>query len=170
VPSNSSAHALIRTAVRLTDPAVPVYDIKPLNERLSETLRVRRAVALLLSTFGAISLLLAILGVYSVIAQVVSERTREIGIRVALGARRSQILSLFMRQGLRSGLLGLTLGLVAISYGQRWFGGMLYQVGAFDRTTLRSAIVGVLTLLLIAIWWPARRAAGIDPQQALRHE
>jgi putative ABC transport system permease protein len=170
VRSNSSVHALIRTAVHQANPAVPVYDIKPLTERLRATLGIRRAVVLLLLTFGAISLLLAILGVYSVVAQVVSERTREIGVRIALGARRSQILSHFMRQGLRSGLFGLGVGVVAVSYAQRWIAGMLYQVGAFDPMTLSSVIVGVLTLLVIAIWWPARRAAGIDPQQALRHE
>ena len=170
VRSSNPAHALIRTAVHQANPAVPAYDIKPLTERLRETLGIRRAVVLLLLTFGAISLLLAILGVYTVVAQLVSERTREIGVRIALGARRSQIMSHFMRQGLRSGLFGLIVGVVAVSYAQRWVAGMLYQVGAFDPMTLSSGIVGVLTLLGIAIWWPARRAAGIDPQQALRHE
>jgi ABC-type lipoprotein release transport system permease subunit len=170
VRSNGPADALIRAAVRQANPAVPVYDVKSLNERLTEPLGIRRAVVLLLSCFGVISLLLAILGVYSVMAQVVSERTREIGVRIALGARRAQILSHFMRQGLRAGLVGLILGLVAVSYAQRWFAGMLYHVGAFDPTTLGSAIVGVLGLLVIAVWWPARRAAGTDPQRALRHE
>jgi predicted permease len=170
VRSSGPAHALIRAAVRQANPAVPVYDVKLLNERLRETLGIRRAVVLLLSIFGAISLLLAILGVYGVIAQVVSDRTREIGIRIALGARRAQILSHFMQQGLRAGVVGLILGLVLVNYAQRWFAGMLYQVRAYDPATLSSAIVGVLTVLVVAVWWPARRAAGIDPQRALRHE
>jgi len=95
---------------------------------------------------------------------------REIGIRIALGARRSQIVSHFMRQGLRSGLLGLALGLAAVAYVQRWFASMLYQVGAFDSASLVSVVLGIFTLLAIAVWWPAHRAAGTDPQRALRHE
>lgn len=170
VRSKSPAEAIIRAAVHQTNPSVPVYDVKSLDERLGETLGIRRAMVMLLSNFGAISLLLAIVGVYGVVAQVVSERTREIGIRIALGAHPAQILSQFMRQGLRSGLLGLILGFGAVAYAQRWLAGMLYQVGAFDPMTFGSASLGVLLLLLIAVWWPARRAAGIEPQQALRHD
>jgi putative ABC transport system permease protein len=161
---------LIRAAVRQANPTVPVYDIKSLNDRLTETLGLRRAVVLLLSSFGVISLLLAILGVYSVMAQLVAERTREIAVRIALGARRAQILTHIMGQGLRTGLFGVILGFVAVSYAQRWYAGMLYHVGAFDAATVGSAIVGVFMLLAIAVWWPARRAAGIDPHDALRHE
>ena len=75
-----------------------------------------------------------------------------------------------MQQGLRSGVFGLILGFAAVAYAQRWLAGMLYQVEAFDPVTFVSASVGVLSLLLAAVWWPARRAARIDPQQALRHE
>jgi ABC-type lipoprotein release transport system permease subunit len=170
VRSSGPANALIRAAVRETNPAVPIYDFKRLNERLGDTLGLRRSVVALLTTFGAISLLLAILGAYSAIAQIVSERTREIGVRIALGAGRSQVLSHFMRQGLRAAIPGLILGLVAVSYAQRWFAGMLYDVGAFDPATLGAASIGVLALLVIAVSLPARRAAGIDPQRALRHE
>ena len=137
--------------------------------RMGETLGIRRVTSALLTTFGAISLLLAILGLYGVIAQVVSERTREIGIRMALGAHPAQILSQFMLQGARSGLLGLGLGFAAVLYAQRWVSGMLYQVKAFDIATYCAAILVILSMLLIAVWWPARRASRIDPQQALRH-
>jgi putative ABC transport system permease protein len=170
VRSSGSADALIRAAVRQANPTVPVYDVKSLNERLTETLGVRRAVVLLLSSFGVISLLLAIVGVYGVMAQVVAERTREIAVRIALGARRAQILSHIMGQGLRAGLFGVILGFLAVSYAQRWYAGMLYHVGAFDPAAVGSAIVGVVMLLAIAAWWPARRAAGIDPHEALRHD
>jgi predicted permease len=170
VRSNGPAETIIRAAVHQTNRSVPVYDVKSLDQRLGETLGIRRAMVMLLSIFGVISLLLAIVGVYGVIAQVVSERTQEIGIRIALGARPAQIVSQFMRQGLRSGLFGLILGFGAVAYAQRWLAGMLYQVGAFDPMTFGSASLGVVMLLLIAVWWPARRAAGIDPQQALRHE
>ena len=170
VRSSTPAASAIREVVRQTNAAVPVYDVKSLEERMGESLGIRRVLAALLTTFGAISLLLAILGLYGVIAQVVSERTHEIGIRMALGARPAQILSQFMRQGLRSGFLGLGLGFLAVTYAQRWISGMLYQVQAFDPMTLGSASLGILSMLLIAVWWPARRASRIDPHQALRHE
>ena len=170
VRSTAPAASAIREVVRRTNAAVPVYDVKTLERRMGESLGIRRVLAALLTTFGAISLLLAILGLYGVIAQVVSERTPEIGIRMALGARPSQILSQFMRQGLRSGFLGLGLGFLAVIYAKRWISGMLYQVQASDPATLSLASVGILSMLLIAVWWPARRASRIDPQHALRHD
>ena len=170
VRSTSSAESTIRATVHQTNPSVPVHDVRSLEDRLGATLGIRRAMIVLLSTFGAISLLLAIVGLYGVTAQVVSERTREIGIRMALGARPTQILLPLMRQGLRSGLFGLILGLSAVAYAQRWWAGMLYEVAAFDPITFGAATFGVLTMSLAAVWWPARRAAGIDPPQVLRHE
>jgi putative ABC transport system permease protein len=170
VRSKSSAESIIRATVHQTNPSVPVYDVRSLEERLGATLGIRRAMVTLLSTFGAISLLLAIVGLYGVTAQVVSERTREIGLRMALGARPAQILLPLMRQGLRSGFFGVILGLCAVAYAQQWFAGMLYEVSAFDSMTFAAATSGVLLMLLAAVWWPARRAAGVDPQQALRHE
>jgi len=169
VRSTAPAGAAIREAVRQTNASVAIYDVKSIEERMGETLGIRRVTSALLTTFGAISLLLAILGLYGVIAQVVSERTREIGIRMALGAHPAQILSQFMLQGARSGLLGLGLGFAAVLYAQRWVSGMLYQVKAFDIATYCAAILVILSMLLIAVWWPARRASRIDPQQALRH-
>jgi predicted permease len=170
VRGTGSAAGLIQAAVHQAAASVPVYDVKSLGERLDDTLGLRRALVLLLSAFGITSLLLAITGIYSVIAQVVSERTHEIGIRIALGARRSQILSHFMRQGLRAGLLGLALGVGAVAYAQRWFASILYQVAAFDSVGVASVFLGIFTLLTIAVWWPVHRAAGADPQRALRHE
>jgi predicted permease len=170
VRSKSSAEAIIRATVHQTNPSVPVYDVRSLEDRLGSTLGIRRAMIALLSTFGGISLLLAIVGLYGVTAQVVSERTREIGLRMALGARSTQILLLLMRQGLRSGLFGLVLGLGAVVYAQRWLAGMLYEVSAFDPITFGAAMCGVLVLVVMAVWLPARRAAGIEPQQVLRHD
>jgi len=170
VRSPAPAGSAIREAVRQTNASVPVYDIKSIEERIGETLGIRRVVAALLFIFGAIGLLLATLGIYGVIAQVVSERTQEIGLRMALGARPAQILSQFMRQGLRAGIHGLAIGFVAVAYAQRWLAGMLYEVKPFDPLAFTSAGVGLLSLLLLAVAWPARRASRIDPQQALRHE
>ena len=153
-----------------TNASVPVYDVRSLEERLGATLAVRRAMIVLLSTLGAISLLLAVVGLYGVTAQVVSERTREIGIRVALGAHPGQILLPLMRQGACAGLFGLILGLGAVAYAQRWVAGMLYEVAPYDPVTFSAATCGVLGISLAAVWWPARHAAAIDPQQVLRHE
>jgi len=170
VRSTGPAESIIRAAVHQTNASVPVYDVRSLEERLGATLAVRRAMIVLLSTLGAISLLLAVVGLYGVTAQVVSERTREIGIRMALGARPAQILWPLMGQGLGSGLFGLLLGSGAIAYAHRWFAGMLYEVAPYDPVTFGAATCGVLGMSLAAVWWPARRAAAIDPQQVLRHE
>jgi putative ABC transport system permease protein len=168
--SSAPAGSAIRDAVRRTNPTVPVFDVQTMEERIGESLGIRRVLAVLLSIFGGISLLLATIGIYGVVAQVVAERTQEVGIRMALGARPVQILGQFMRQGLQAGLLGLVLGAAAIAYVQRWVGTLLYQVHPFDMATLGTAAMGILTVLLVAVWLPSRRASQIDPQTALRHE
>jgi predicted permease len=170
VRSQGPAESLIRAAVHQTNPSVAVYDVRSLEDRLSATLGTRRAMIRLLSTFGAISLLLAIVGLYGVTAQAASERTHEIAIRMALGARPTQILVPLMRRGLMSGLIGLTLGLGVFASAQRWLAGMLYTVPTFDPITLGTVTCGVLAMSLAAVWLPARRAAGSIPQRLLRHE
>ncbi|MEK7753498.1 MAG: FtsX-like permease family protein, partial [Acidobacteriota bacterium] len=168
--SDAPAAGIIREAVRRTNASVPLFDMASMEERIGESLGVRRVMAELVSVFGAIGLLLATIGIYGVIAQLVAERTREIGIRAALGARPGQILSHFLRQGLRSGILGLIVGFAAAAYAQRWLASLLYEVKPFDAVTFSAASLGVLSLLSLAVWWPARRAARIDPGSALRHE
>jgi len=168
--SNVPADSIIRAAVRDANPSVPVYDVRSIEERLGATLEIRRTMIMLLSTFGGISLLLAIVGLYGVTAQVISERTREIAIRTALGARPTQILLPLMRQGLRSALFGLILGLGAVAYAQNWLAGMLYDVAALDPIAVGGTTLGVLMVSLAAVWWPARRVTGIDAQHVLRHE
>jgi predicted permease len=161
---------LIREAVRRTNGSVPVFDIRTMEERIGESLGIRRILAVLLSVFGCISLLLATIGLYGVIAQVVSERTQEIGIRMTLGARPAQIVTQFALQGLRAGLLGLTLGVTAALYTQRWLATALYQTRSLDVATFGAVAAGILILLLAAVWWPSRKASRIDPQTALRYE
>ena len=168
--SNAPAGSILREAVRRTNASVPIFDMRSMEDRIGESLGIRRVLVWLLSVFGAITLLLATVGLYGVIAQVVGERRHEIGIRMALGARPVQILSQFMRQGLRSGAVGLIFGLASAAYAQRWLAGMLYEVEPFDSATFGFAGLGILSLLLLAVWWPSRRAAQVDPQEALRYE
>jgi putative ABC transport system permease protein len=168
--SSIPAGSIIRNAVRATSRSAPVYDIRTMDDRIAESLGIRRVVVTLLAVFGSISLLLAAIGLYGVIAQVVGERTQEIGVRVVLGARPAQILWQFMRQGLRAGLAGLFLGLLAAAYAQRWLAGMLYEIRGFDPVTYLFVAISILLILAIAVWRPAQRAARLDPQTALRRE
>ncbi len=170
VRSNAPAGNLLRDAIRRTNSSVPVFDVQTMEERIGEFLGIRRVLADLLFAFGGIALVLATIGIYGVIAQVVAEQTREVGVRMALGARPGQILGQFMRQGLNAGGLGLLLGVAATVYAQKWVGTLLYQVRALDFATLGMALAAIVVVLLAAVWVPARRASKIDPQVALRHE
>jgi len=170
VRSGLSAAKTIREAVRRTNGSVPVFDVRTMQERIGESLGIRRILAALLSVFGGISLLLATIGLYGVIAQVVSERTQEIGIRMTLGAQPAQIVAQFARQGLRAGLFGLALGAVAAVYTQSWLASSLYHTQSLDVATFAAVAAGILLLLLAAVWWPSRKASKIDPQAALRYE
>jgi putative ABC transport system permease protein len=170
VRSRTPAARMIREVVTQSNASVPVYDVRTMEERIGESLGIRRVLANLLLVFGGISLILAAIGIYGVVAQVVGERTQEVGIRMALGANPGQILWQFLRQGVRSGILGLVLGLAATAFAQKWVSTLLYQIRPFDLATLSCAATGVLAVLAAAVWWPSRKAAKIDPQTALRHE
>jgi predicted permease len=170
VRSAAPAGNLLREVIRGTNGAVPVFDVRTMDERIGESLGIRRVLAVLLFAFGGIALLLAAIGIYGVIAQVVAEQTREVGVRMAMGARPAQILRQFMRQGLRAGGLGLLAGLAATLYVQRWVATLLYQVRALDLATLGMALSGIVVVMLAAVWLPSRKASKIDPQMALRHE
>jgi predicted permease len=170
VRSNAPAGSLIRDAIRRTNETVPVFDVQTMEERIGQALGIRRVLAVLLSIFGGISLLLAAIGMYGVIAQVVAERTQEVGIRMALGAPPMEILRQFMRQGFRAGGLGLVLGGAATAGIEKWVSTLLYQVRVFDGATLLTTTIAIGAALLVAVWLPARRASKTDPQTALRHE
>lgn len=170
VRSSMAAGSQIRDSVRRSNGTVPIYDVRSMEDRIAESLGIRRVLALLLTVFGGVALVLATVGLYGVVAQMVARRTNEIGIRMALGARPDQILAQFAQGGLRAGIVGLGCGWAAAAYAQYWVTAMLYQIQPFDLATFGSASVGVLVLLVAAVWWPARRASRIDPQRALRYE
>jgi predicted permease len=170
VRSSVAAVPIIRQAVRRVNARAPIFDLRAMEERIGESLGIRRVVVDLLAVFAGITVLLSAIGLHSVIAQIVGERTPEIGIRMALGARPAQVLSQFLLQGLRAGIAGLVVGLGAAAYAQKWLASLLYEIKPFDAATFGVTSVGLLMLLTFAVWWPARRASRIDPQVALRYE
>ncbi|HEU4386980.1 MAG TPA: ABC transporter permease, partial [Blastocatellia bacterium] len=158
----TSLAAALRSAVRDVDPALPVYDVMTMNQRLSNSVAARRFNLMLLGGFAALSLVLAGVGVYGVISYVVTERTHEVGIRMALGAQSGDVARLFVKQGMRLVTLGVALGILGAIVLTRLMTGLLFNVSATDPFTF--AAVGLLLSLiaLLACYVPAKRAARVD--------
>ena len=161
-----------RAAVAAVDPNLPLARVRTYDEVVSESVRSERAQTVLLSAFGVLSLVLAVIGVYGVMAQLVVTRVNEIGVRMTLGARPFDILRQLMTEGLWQALVGLAIGLVAGSYIMR-LGGlpeeMLFHVQPWDPITLTAVGVILTTATLAACFIPARRAMRVDPVDALRN-
>ncbi|HKP11036.1 MAG TPA: ABC transporter permease, partial [Blastocatellia bacterium] len=153
----------IRGKISELDAALPVYDVKTFAEHLSFSLFPVRIVATLLASFGGLALLLAGVGIYGVTAYAVSQRTREIGIRMALGAGRGDILRLMLGQGLKLASIGLGLGLAAALALTRLMAAVLYGVSATDAITFTSISLLLAGVALLACFVPARRATKVDP-------
>ncbi|MGH9855702.1 MAG: ABC transporter permease, partial [Blastocatellia bacterium] len=166
----SSLAPALRNAVREIDPALPVYDVMTMNERLSNSVAARRFNLLLLGGFAALALLLAGVGVYGVISYVVTQRTREIGIRMALGAQAADVARLFIKQGMALVMLGVALGSLGAFALTRVMKSLLFDVSANDPLTFASVAVLLSLIALLACYLPARRAARIDPLASLRRE
>ncbi len=148
----------------------PVYGVRTMEQIVSASIADRRFSMLLLGIFAGLALLLAAVGIYGVISYTVAQRTREIGIRMALGAGQRDVLKVVVGQGMAPVLAGLGVGLAA-SFGlTRLMAGMLYGVRASDPVTLVGVAVVLAAVALIATWLPARRAARVAPLMALRHE
>src|SRR5262249_7857387 len=166
----SEAVATMRREVRALDPNVTVIDALPLAEHIVETLYAERVAASLLGALGGLALLLAAVGLYSVMAYSVSQRTHEIGIRMALGAEKAHVLKLVVGQGLVLTLIGLAAGLVAALALGRLLASFLYGTAATDPATFIAVSVLLAGVALLASCIPARRAAKVDPMVALRYE
>ena len=160
----------IQRRVRDLDRNLPVYKIATMEQNLSDSLMRRRFAMLLLAVLAAFALCLAALGVYSVIGYSVSQRTREIGIRMALAAQPGSVHKLILRQGLRPVLAGLATGLVVSLVAMRALASLLYGVTATDPPTFLAAVGVLLAISALATAIPAGRAARVDPMTALRHE
>jgi predicted permease len=160
----------LQRQVRALDPSLPVYDVKTMDEWLHDTVSSRRLTMLLLGAFGALALLLAAIGTYGVIAYSVNQRTKEIGIRVALGATRADVRRMILSAGLRLAGIGVTIGVLLAAIATRLLSGLLFEVPRLDPVTFAVTIAVLLGAALAASYGPARRATRVDPMNALRHE
>jgi predicted permease len=164
------AVAALRNKVREIDPASPLFDVGVLQEAVDSSFDNRRAVMLLLVAFAGLALFLSALGIYGVLAYDVSQRTREIGVRSALGASRGQIASLILRQGLVKGAIGVALGLIGAALLSRSMTTLLFNVRPTDPGVYAAVAFVLIGVALLASYLPARRASRIDPLIALREE
>jgi putative ABC transport system permease protein len=160
----------LRAALTSLDKSLPVYALKPMTEYLRDSLSRHRFNLILLSVFGVGALALAAVGVYGVISCGVAQRTHEIGIRLALGAGRRDVLKLILSQGLKLVLLGVVIGLGAAFALSRWMETLLFGVRPTDPLTFAGIAAVLLLVSLVACWIPARRATRVDPLVSLRNE
>jgi len=168
--SAASIVPAVRRALREMDPSVSLVRAASLDDLVSGTLMLERALATLVAAFSLLALALAAVGLYGVVAQSVTRRTREIGVRMALGATRGQVLGLVLGQGLGLTGGGVALGLLLSAAGTRWLEALLYGVSATDARVFLAVTLVVGLVALVASYVPARRAVSIDPIAALRAE
>jgi ABC-type antimicrobial peptide transport system permease subunit len=160
--------SVVRDRVAAVDPDLPLFEIASLHDAIYSDASVLDAFGVLFAVFGGGALFLAIVGVYGVVAFGVTQRTREFGVRIALGARREDILSLVMRQGARSVLIGTAIGLLLAIALHRAIAALIDFIEPGDLAVV-GGVVGVLVITAVtALLVPARRAAGIEPLRALR--
>jgi putative ABC transport system permease protein len=160
----------LRKSIAGIDPAQPVYDVESLEQALASSVSARRFNLFLLGTFAAAALLMAIVGVYGVIAYSVTQRTKEIGIRMALGAQRGSVVRMVVRQGMTIGLWGIAAGLGGAFGLTGLMGSLLYGVAPNDAATFAVVAITLAATVALASWAPASKAALVDPLVALRHE
>jgi predicted permease len=160
----------IHHALREVAPEIPLSDVQTMQQIVADSLGSQTLAARLISLFAAATLLIAVVGLYGLIAYSVRRRTREIGIRMALGAQRSQVVTLFLRRALTLVGAGLVLGLIASLFAARLLRSYLYGVHAHDPLTLFGVSIVLLLCAGLAAWLPSHRAATIEPSEALRAE
>jgi putative ABC transport system permease protein len=166
----SSLAAAIRNHVQAIDPNEPVNQVLSMDERLSNSVANRRFQMLLFGIFATVALLIAAVGIYGVLSYAVSQRTNEIGIRMALGAQAGDVLRMVIWRGMRLALIGVALGLAAALALTRVMENLLFEVSATDPATFGIIAILLAGVAFIASYIPARRATKVDPIQALRHD
>jgi predicted permease len=162
--------ASIRGAVHEVDPSQPVSDLKTMDQRVAMSMGPRRSAVALLSVFAAMALTLGAVGLFGLIRYNVAQRTQEIGVRMALGASRRDVLLMVLGESLRLGLLGVGGGLIAAFALTRILASLLYGVSATDPLTFAGTALLLICVALLAAWVPAHRATRVDPLVALRYE
>jgi len=166
----TSVHQSLAAVIRSIDPDLPMADVKTMDQLVRESLAGDRFSTALFGSFAGVALLLAAVGIYGVMSFVVSQRTHEIGLRMALGAGRGRVLWQILREGLGTAIVGIVLGSVGAYWVGRAMKGMVYGVGTIDPVAFTVVSLTLLTSSLVACLVPARRAASVDPMTALRQE
>ncbi len=162
--------AFLRRNLREVAPGIPIRRIMTVEQQLDETLGVERLIAALCTAFGALGVGLAAIGLYGVIAYTTARRTHEIGVRIALGASRMEVLEMVLKEGLAVVIIGLLIGIPATLAATRLIAKWMFGIGASDPLTIAVSAAAMIAVALLAAWIPARRAASVDPMIALRYE
>jgi putative ABC transport system permease protein len=157
-------------AIRSIDPRVVLYDVATMEQRVFRSLARQRFAMIMLAAFAGFALLLATVGIYGVMSHLVSQRTRDIGIRMALGAEKRTILGMVFRQGVGLAIVGIVAGFFGASFLTRLMTSLLFGVSPSDAVTLASVAVLLTVVAVAASYVPARRATRVDPLVALRDE
>ena len=160
----------VRNAVKELDPVQPIYHVKTIDEVLADSLARQRVIAVLLGVFALLALTLAAIGIYGVIAYSVSQRTREIGVRMAVGSSRARILLLMLREAAAFTSIGVIAGLIAAVAGAHLASALLFQTSSADPISISASVFALLIVATLAAVMPAARAATINPAEALRSE
>jgi predicted permease len=166
----AGAPAMLRRTVGELDPQLAVAGIRQMTDLIDRSAAQPRLNASLTALFAVLAALLAAVGIYGVLAYLVTQRTQEIGIRIALGAGRSTVLRLFLARGLGLSALGLAAGVLGAIAASRWLGSLLFEVSGRDPETIAAATITVAAIAALASYLPAWRAARVDPLVALRQD
>ena len=158
----------IRAAIAATDPALPVFGAGTLDDAVADGLSMSRSAAAIAGFFGVLALLISSVGLYAVVASGVVERTREIGVRVALGSTPGEVMRLVMGGGARLGIIGLIIGMIGAAIVARLMAALLYGTSPGDPVTFQLVPIALILVVLVATFVPARRAVKLDPVKALR--
>jgi ABC-type antimicrobial peptide transport system permease subunit len=160
--------AAVRRELQRLMPGAAYLAITPMSEVVEPVMRSWKLGATMFSVFGGVALLLAAIGLYSVIAYNVTQRTHELGVRVALGAQARDVIRLVVREGIRVAIAGVVVGAAIAYYAGRWIGPLLFKVSPKDPVVFTTVVATLLLVAVVASWWPALRASRVDPNSALR--
>lgn len=160
----------VNRELAMLDPDVPLARTETLRQHLDDSLGQQRLMATLIAGFAVLALMLAELGLYAVISQSVNARTREMGIRMALGSRKAQLIGLVVKQGMILAIIGLAVGFIAVCALAPYLKTFLFHVQLTDTATFAGVSLCLLVVALVASYLPSRRAAQVDPILALRQE